>query len=73
MLLVEAKAIVTYTCTLTNADEIKVKRYAKQNDVSLDQAIKKLWENNELDIYANNPTESDCNTEEVGYSEFNNR
>jgi len=70
-MLVEAKAMVTYTCTLTDEDEAKVRQYADKNDVSLDRAIKKLWENDELDIYANDPTESDCSTEEVGYSEFN--
>jgi hypothetical protein len=68
---VEAKALVTYTCELTKEDEQKVLIYAKENEVSLDEAIKDLWENEEIDVYGYRQTESDCETQEVGYSEFN--
>jgi hypothetical protein len=74
MLKVEAKAMVTYTCTLTDEDEKKVRDYARDNKTSLDFAIEELWFNpdaNGIDIYAGEVTESDCNTEEVGVSEFN--
>jgi hypothetical protein len=71
MLLVESKAMVTYTCTLTDEDEQKVRHYAKENNLNLNEAIQALWESEEIDIYAGNQTESECLTEEVGYSEFN--
>jgi len=71
MLLVEAQALVTYTCTLTDKDEKAVRAYAKKNDVSLDEAIKALWDEDKIDIYAGEQTESDCHTQEVGYSGFN--
>jgi hypothetical protein len=72
MLLVEAKALVTYTCTLTDEDEQKVRLYAEENDLTLNESIKELWDNEEIDVYANdNITESDSDTQEVGYSQFN--
>jgi hypothetical protein len=67
----QAIALVTYTCELIEEDEQKVLEYAKVNKVSLDDAIKCLWENNEIDVYAGSQTESDCQTQEVSYSEFN--
>ncbi len=67
----EAKALVTYTCELTEEDEAKVREYAKENNVDFDTAIKELWEDDEIDIYAGSQTESDCETQEVSYSEFN--
>ena len=72
MLKVEAKALVTYTCTLSDEEELKVKKYAKENKVSLDRSIKDLWEDGEIDIYNGEEVESDCETQEVRYSEFNN-
>jgi hypothetical protein len=71
MLLVEAQALVTYTCTLTDEDEMKVRGYAKSKNVSLDRAIKELHEDDEIDVYAGYQTESDCQTQEIRYSEFN--
>lgn len=64
---IEATAQVLYTCILTKEDEDKVLSYAKENNVSLDEAVNDLWENGDIDIYAGNCTESDCNTEEVHY------
>lgn len=72
MIKVEAKALVTYTCTLTEEDEQKVREYVDENNATLDEAIKELWENGEIDVYAGSQTESDCSTEEVGISPFNN-
>ena len=72
MILVEAIALVTYTCCLTDEDEKKVRDYAEENNCSLDTAINELWNNNEIDVYSGGQTESDCSTQSVGYSEFNN-
>ena len=71
MLLVEAKALVTYTCILTAEDEQKVRNYAEENDCSLDESIKYLWDDDEIDVWVGDQTELDSSTEEVGYSEFN--
>ncbi|NCI19749.1 hypothetical protein EJM73_08935 [Clostridium botulinum] len=62
---VEAKALVTYTCYLTEEDEEKVQSYAKEQNISLDEAIEYLWENEDINIYAGDQTESDCWTQEV--------
>ena len=72
MLKVETKALVSYTCVLSDEEELKVRNYAKENNVSLDRSIKDLWEDGEIDIYNGEEVESDCETQEVGYSEFNN-
>lgn len=39
MIMVESKAIVLYTCTLTSRDEDKIRQYADLKDVSLNTAI----------------------------------
>jgi hypothetical protein len=65
MIKIEAQALVTYTCVLTEEDEKIVLDYAKENDISVEEAIKKLWENCDIDIYAGSQTESDCQTQEV--------
>ncbi|NFH40783.1 hypothetical protein [Clostridium sporogenes] len=62
---VEAKALVTYICYLTEEDEEKVKSYAKEQNITLDEAIDYLWENADINIYAGDQTESDCWTQEV--------
>jgi len=71
MLKVEVICTVTYTCWLTENDENIVREYAEQNEVTLDEAIKELWDTGEIDVYAGEQTESECTTESVGYSEFN--
>lgn len=71
MLIVEAIGTITYSITLKEEDEKKVRKYAEKNDISHDEAIKQLWECSEIDIYAGEQTESDYSTESVGYSEFN--
>lgn len=71
MLKVEVKALITYTCDLTQEDEQKVRDYAEDNGCSLNKVIKDLWDDGEIDVYAGHQTESDCETQEVGYSSFN--
>lgn len=65
MMRVEAKSLVTYTCHLTEDDEEKVRSYAKEQNISLDEAIEYLWENEDINIYAGDQTESDSWTQEV--------
>jgi hypothetical protein len=72
MLKVEAVAKVWYTCTLSEKEEKKVREYAEENNVSLDEAIRYLFENDYLDVYEGSFIESDCSTEEAYLSEFNN-
>jgi len=62
---------VIYTCTLTDEDEHKVRAYAKENNVSLDEAIQELDRNEDIDVWGVNQIESESWTESVGYSEFN--
>lgn len=65
MIEVEAIAQVTYICELTSEDEIKVRFYAEENNIDIEEAIKDLWENGEINIYAGEQTESDACTESV--------
>lgn len=64
MIKVETTAEVTTTCFLTDEDEEKVKAFMKENECDLEDAVKELFWNNELDIYSNS-TESDFHTESI--------
>ena len=68
MLKVCTVCTVAYTCTLTEEDEQKVRNYAKENNVELDDAIKDLHESDEIDVYGGDYRESDSCTEEVSLS-----
>lgn len=80
MLTVEAVGTIYYTCELSNEDEDKVIRYIKDNEDNLDyideetimEAVRELWANGEIELYANS-TESDYSTEEINWSEFEER
>ena len=81
MLKVEAVAKVTYTCELSDEDEKKVVKYIKDNpdefefitnEKSILAAVEFLYNNGELDLY-NDSVESDFSTEEINWSEFEDK
>lgn len=69
---IEVQALVTYTYTLLDEDELKVRKYAEQNEVSFTNAINYLEEKGEIYLDSKERTESDYETQYVKYSEFNN-
>ena len=80
-MLVEAVGTIYYTCELSDEDEEKVVNYIKDNpdefkymdaEDAIIEAIRILWENNEIDLYSSS-TESDYSTEEINWSEFEER
>lgn len=64
MIKVETTAEVVTTCFLTDEDEEKVKAFMEENQCDLEDAVKELFWNNELDIYSHS-TESDFHTESI--------
>lgn len=64
MIKVETTAEVITTCYLTDEDEKKVRAFMKENQYDLEDAVKELFWNNELDIYCQS-TESDFRTESI--------
>jgi hypothetical protein len=64
MIRVETTAEVITTCILTDEDEEKVKAFMKKNQCDLEDAVRELFWNNELNIYSQS-TESDFNTESI--------
>lgn len=64
MIRVETTAEVITTCILTDEDEEKVKAFMKQNQCDLEDAVRELFWNNELNIYSQS-TESDFNTQSI--------
>lgn len=64
MIRVETTAEVITTCILTDEDEEKVKAFMEKNQCDLEDAVKELFWNNELDIYTQS-TESDFHTESI--------
>jgi hypothetical protein len=80
MLKVEAVGTVYYTCELSDEEEEKVINYVKNNSDDFDyideetimEAVRELWANGEIELYANS-TESDYSTEEINWSEFEDR
>lgn len=64
MIRVETTAEVITTCILTDEDEEKVKTFMEKNQCDLEDAVKELFWNNELNIYSQS-TESDFHTESI--------
>ena len=64
MIRVETTAEVITTCILTDEDEEKVKAFMEENQCDLEDAVKELFWNNELNIYSQS-TESDFHTETI--------
>ena len=64
MIKVETTAEVITTCYLTDEDEEKVRAFMEENECDLEDAVKELFWNSELDIYTNS-TESDFHTQSI--------
>lgn len=81
MLKVEVVGTIYYTCELSDKDEEKVINYIKDNPEefefmsdkeSIVSAVHILYGDSEIDLY-DNAVESDYSTEEVNWSEFEER
>lgn len=82
MLKVEAVGTIYYTCELSDEDEEKVINYIKDNpnndivdymdEDTIIEAVRTLWANGEIELYSD-ATESDYSTEEINWSEFEDR
>lgn len=81
MLKIEAVAKVYHTCTLTDEEEQKVLDYIKNNEEEfkgmsskkkITEAVEILYGEDEIDLYKN-ATESDFSTDEINWSEFEER
>jgi len=67
MIKIKATATVIYNCTLTDKDEITVRKYAEENGLSIEEAINEIYceeTDIELDIYTIS-SDSDFITEEI--------
>lgn len=64
MIKVETTAEVITTCYLSDKDEEKVRAFMEKNNCDLEDAVKELFWDNELNIYKNS-IESDFNTQSI--------
>lgn len=80
---IEAKAIVTYTCELSDEDVAKIKDFIdfrrekymdgyEYSEYEIIEAVRELSSDCEIDLYKES-TESDFMTEEICWSEFEER
>ena len=81
MFKVEVVGTICYTCVLSNEDEEKVINYIKDNPEefefmdnkeAISSAVNILYGDSEINLY-NDATESDYVTEEINWSEFEER
>lgn len=81
MLKVEVVGTIYYTCELSDEEEEKVVRYIKDNpeefefmdsEEAITTAVNILYGDSEIELY-NDATESDYHTEEINWSEFEER
>lgn len=81
MLKIEVVGRICYTCVLSDKDEEKVVNYIRDNpeefefmdnEEAISAAVNILYADSEIELY-NNATESDYSTEEVNWSEFEER
>ena len=63
-LVVMTEATVQYACRLSTEDEQKVREYAEQNDVTLEEAVEALYSDCAINLYADS-WESDFNTDTI--------
>lgn len=61
-LIVMTEATVQYACRLSAEDEQKVREFAEQNDVTLEEAVEALYNDCAINLYAD-PWETDFNTD----------
>ena len=63
---VTVTAEVQYICTLSHEDSETVKEFLEENpDFSEEEAVKYLYDNNEIGLYDYESTESDFSTESI--------
>ena len=60
-LIVMTEATVQYACRLTEEEEQRVREYAEQNEATLEEAVEALYNNSEINLYADS-CESDFST-----------
>lgn len=81
MLKIEAVVTTWFTCNLTDEEEKKVVDYIKENPdefefmnkkAAIAKAVEILYENDEINLY-DNAIESDFSTDEIKWSEFEER
>ena len=63
-LIVMTEATVEYACRLSAEDEQKVREYAEQNDVTLEEAVEALYSDCAINLYADS-WENDFNTDSI--------
>ena len=63
-LVVMTEATVQYACRLSAEDEQKVREYAEQNDMTLEEAVEALYSDCAINLYADS-WESDFNTDTI--------
>ena len=63
-LIVMTEATVQYACRLPAEDEQKVREYAEQNDVTLEEAVEALYSDCAINLYADSWV-SDFNTDTI--------
>lgn len=63
-LIVTTEATVQYACRLSAEDEQKVREYAEENGVELDEAVRALYDDCAISLYADS-WESDFSTDAI--------
>ena len=63
-LIVMTEATVQYACRLSGEDEQKVRKYAEENDTTLEEAVDALYSDCIINLYAVS-WESDFNTDTI--------
>ena len=63
-LIVMTEATVYYACRLSAEDEQKVREYAEENEVNLEEAVDALYEDCAINLYADS-WESDFYTDAI--------
>ena len=63
-LIVMTEATVEYACRLSAEDEQKVREYAEQNDVTLEEAVEALYSDCAINLYVDS-WENDFNTDSI--------
>jgi hypothetical protein len=64
MIKIRTIATVEYTCWLTENDEQRVRVYAEETEIDIEEAVQELYAKGEIQIYQDS-TESDFTTETV--------
>lgn len=63
-LIVMTEATVQYACRLSANDEQKVREYAEENNITLEEAVEALYNDLAINLYADS-WESDFNTNTI--------